>query len=90
MSDPVTDQFRAGHIPADLYRQLPDGATVHVVIASPIEHRLSVSPVLLLTVACAFTGLAALVYLFTQLAYAAAPFAGISVGGITIALRRKS
>jgi hypothetical protein len=85
-----TDQFRAGHIPAAL---LPPGTDPHhvtVIVLAPVEHRLSVSPVALLTVACTFAGLAALAFLLTQLVYAAVPFAGISAGGITFALRRKS
>lgn len=90
MASQPTEQLRSGHIPAELYRQLPDGATVHVVISTPIEHRFSVSPLALLSIVCGSLGVAATIYLLTQAIYAAVPFAGISVGGVTIALKRKS
>jgi hypothetical protein len=84
---PPTDQLRAGHRPADL---IPPGIhPVHVTIVLPATHRLSVSPLALLSIVCGSAGLAALIYLTTQLVYAAVPFAGFSVGGITLSLWRK-
>lgn len=83
-----TEQIRSGHVPAALLPPGIDPRAVQVVIVAPVEHRLSVSPVALLTVACGSVGLAAALYLATQLAIAAVPFAGVGIG-VTVKLARK-
>lgn len=80
------DQLRAGHLPSALLPPGTDPRTVVVVLAAPAGRRFSVSPLFLLAVVAGSVGLAALVYLITQLAYAAVPFAG---AGITVSLWRK-
>jgi hypothetical protein len=90
MRAPFPDaQARAGHVPAEVYRSLPDGARVVVVVAEPVRHRHTVSPLLLLTIVCGSAGIAASLYLLGQLLLAAAPLAGGGVG-ITLALRKGS
>lgn len=79
-----TDQLRAGHRPSEL---IPDGVhPVHVTINLPAP-RSYAGPVLL--VLAASFGVCALILALAQLALAAAPFAGISAGGITISLFRR-
>lgn len=77
------EQLRAGHRPAEL---IPDGmhpAAVTIVLPAARSY-----VGLSLLVLAASVGAVALVLAFAQLAIAAAPFAGVSAGGITLALRK--
>lgn len=80
------DQLAAGHIPSALLPPGTDPGTVVVVLAVPAGRRYSVSPLFVLAIVTGCAGTAALVYLLTELAYAAVPFAG---AGITVSLWRK-
>jgi hypothetical protein len=81
-----TDQLRAGHRPAEL---IPPGVhPTHVTVVLPAP-RSYFGPVLL--VLAASFGICAVILALAQLALAAAPFAGISAGGVTFSFfaRRK-
>jgi hypothetical protein len=84
MMRPPTDQLRAGHRPAEL---IPPGVHPVAVTINLPAPRSYAGPVLL--VLAASFGVCAVIFALTQLALAAAPFAGLSVGGVTVALRRK-
>jgi len=82
----VTEQLRAGHRPAELIPPGVHPVNVTVIVPAPRSYA---GPILLIATGSA--GACALILALTQLAIVLAPlFAGVSVGGLTIALRRKS
>lgn len=86
MNRQPTDQLRAGHRPSEL---IPDGVHPVAVTINLPAPRSYAGPVLL--VLAGSFGLVAVILALTQLALAAAPFAGISAGGVTFSFfaRRK-
>ncbi|MFD3622577.1 hypothetical protein ACFWWT_47110 [Streptomyces sp. NPDC058676] len=91
-------QLRAGHIPADLYRQLPDGTDARQVVIVQQAPRNYTGPVVLTMVAALGSGF--VIYLLmllvqttadaaADIAKAAAAVGGVGVGGVTLSLRKK-
>ncbi|MFI6695933.1 hypothetical protein ACIBLA_30135 [Streptomyces sp. NPDC050433] len=82
------EQFRAGHIPADLYRQMPPGTDLRKVVIIQEAPRSYAGPILLtLTI----TGGVALVVLMIAVTIHVAAVASLAVlsatGGIGLALK---
>lgn len=89
-----TAQAAAGHIPADLYRQLPDGTDARQVVIVQQAPRNYTGPVVLTLVAALGSGFVIylLMLLIQTTADAAAQIATaagtVGVGGLTLSLRK--
>lgn len=84
------DQLRAGHIPADLYRQIPPGTDVHRVVIVQEAPRSYKGPIVLTLVIAAGSITVLLVVAYVVQVIAAAAVAVISAsGGISYTINRR-
>ncbi|MFD7602647.1 hypothetical protein ACFWAN_19295 [Streptomyces mirabilis] len=84
------DQLRAGHIPADLYRQIPPGTDVHRVVIVQEAPRSYKGPIVLTLVIAAGAVTVLLVVAYVVQVIAAAAVAVISAsGGISYTISRR-
>ncbi|KOG25968.1 hypothetical protein ADK35_08060 [Streptomyces viridochromogenes] len=92
-----TAQVSAGHIPADLYRQLPDGTDARQVVIVQQAPRSYTGPVVMVLVST--LGSAFVIYLLMllvqttadaadDLAKVASAVGGVGVGGVTLKFAR--
>ncbi|GAB1335960.1 hypothetical protein ACE1SV_25500 [Streptomyces sp. E-15] len=85
------DQLRAGHIPADLYRQIPPGTDVHKVVIVQQAPRSYKGPIVLTLVIASACVVVLLVIAFVAQVVAGAAVAVLSAtGGLTYTLNRTS
>ncbi|MEV7883773.1 hypothetical protein ACWD3I_07205 [Streptomyces sp. NPDC002817] len=85
------EQFRAGHIPADLYRQIPNGTDIRKVVIVQEAPRNYTGPIVLTLVATAGTVAVLLVIAFVAHIVAGAAVAVLSAtGGISYTINRRS
>ncbi|MFF8030925.1 hypothetical protein [Streptomyces sp. NPDC016626] len=85
------DQLRAGHIPADLYRQIPPGTDVHKVVIVQEAPRSYKGPIVLTLVVTAGSVAMLLVIAFVVQVVAGAAVAVLSAtGGLSYAINRTS
>lgn len=85
------EQFRAGHIPADLYRQIPDGTDIRKVVIVQEAPRNYTGPIVLTLVVTAGTVAVLLVIAFVAQIVAGAAVAVLSAsGGISYTISRRS
>lgn len=85
------DQLRAGHIPADLYRQIPPGTDLHSVVIvqeAPRSYKGPIALTLVVTIG-AVTVLVVLAFVVKVIAAAAVAVISAS-GGISYAINRNS
>lgn len=84
------DQLRAGHIPADLYRQIPPGTDVHRLVIVQEAPRSFKGPIVLTLVIAAGSITVLLVVAYVVQVIAAAAVAVISAsGGISYTINRR-
>lgn len=84
------DQLRAGHIPADLYRQIPPGTDVHRLVIVQEAPRSYKGPIVLTLVIAAGSIAVLLVVAYVVQIIAAAAVAVISAsGGISYTINRR-
>ncbi|SEE24342.1 hypothetical protein SAMN05216489_05962 [Streptomyces sp. 3213] len=85
------DQWRAGHIPADVYRQIPPGTDLRKVVIVQEAPRSYKGPIVLTLVIVAGSIAVLLVIAFVVQVIAAAAVAVISAsGGISYTISRNS
>lgn len=85
------EQFRAGHIPADLYRQIPAGTDLRQVVIVQEAPRNYTGPIVLTLVVTAGTVAVLLVIAFVAQIVAGAAVAVLSAsGGISYTINRRS
>ncbi|WP_033285656.1 hypothetical protein [Streptomyces sp. NRRL F-525] len=85
------DQWRAGHIPADVYRQIPPGTDLRKVVIVQEAPRSYTGPIVLTLVIVAGSIAVLLVIAFVVQVIAAAAVAVISAsGGISYTISRSS
>ncbi|MFS8203273.1 hypothetical protein ACLVWQ_31865 (plasmid) [Streptomyces sp. CWNU-52B] len=85
------DQLRAGHIPADLYRQIPPGTDVRKVVIVQQAPRSYTGPIVLTLVIAAGSVAVLLVIAFVVQVIAGAAVAVLSAtGGLTYSINRAS
>ncbi|MFJ6897387.1 hypothetical protein [Streptomyces hokutonensis] len=85
------DQWRAGHIPADVYRQIPPGTDLRKVVIVQEAPRSYKGPIVLTLVIVAGSIAVLLVIAFVVQVIAAAAVAVISAsGGISYTISRSS
>ncbi|MGW5969993.1 hypothetical protein [Streptomyces sp. NPDC055186] len=85
------DQIRAGHIPADLYRQIPPGTDVRRVVIVQEAPRSYKGPIILALVVTAGSVAVLLVIAFVVQVVAGAAVAVLSAtGGLSYAINRTS
>ncbi|MFJ9244360.1 hypothetical protein [Streptomyces sp. NPDC101776] len=85
------DQFRAGHIPADIYRQIPPGTDLRKVVIVQEAPRSYKGPIVLALVIIGGSIAVLLVIAFVVQVIAAAAVAVISAsGGISYTINRSS
>ncbi|MFI1416405.1 hypothetical protein ACH4VX_00160 [Streptomyces sp. NPDC020731] len=85
------DQLRAGHIPADLYRQIPPGTDVRRVVIVQEAPRSYRGPIVLALVVTAGSVAVLLVVAFVVQVVAGAAVAVLSAtGGLSYAINRTS
>lgn len=85
------EQLRAGHIPADVYRQIPPGTNVHKVVIVQEAPRSYKGPIVLTLVTTIGAVTVLIVLAFVVKVIAAAAVAVISAsGGISYTLNRSS
>ncbi|WP_398870504.1 hypothetical protein [Streptomyces mirabilis] len=83
------DQLRAGHIPADVYRQIPPGTDVHRVVMVQEAPRSYKGPIVLTLVIAVGAVTVLLVIAYVVQVIAAAAVAVISAsGGISYTINR--
>ncbi|WP_314416522.1 hypothetical protein [Streptomyces sp. DSM 40484] len=83
------DQMRAGHIPADLYRQIPPGTDMRKVVIVQQAPRSYTGPIVLTLVVAAGSVAVLLVIAFVVQVIAGATVAVLSAtGGLTYTLNR--
>ncbi|MET7679351.1 hypothetical protein [Streptomyces sp. NPDC005423] len=84
------DQMRAGHIPADIYRQIPPGTDVRRVVIVQQAPRSYTGPIILTLVIAAGSVAVLLVIAYVVQVIAAAAVAVISAsGGISYTVNRR-
>ncbi|MFF3661689.1 hypothetical protein [Streptomyces olivochromogenes] len=84
------DQLRAGHIPADVYRQIPPGTDVHRVVIVQEAPRSYKGPIVLTLVIAVGAVTVLLVVAYVVQIIAAAAVAVISAsGGISYTINRR-
>ncbi|MFK4103639.1 hypothetical protein ACI2L1_26875 [Streptomyces sp. NPDC019531] len=85
------DQLRAGHIPADLYRQIPHGADVRKVVIVQEAPRSYKGPIVLTLVIASAAVVVLLVIAFVAQVVAASAVAVLSAsGGLGYTINRSS
>ncbi|MEV7340578.1 hypothetical protein [Streptomyces sp. NPDC093544] len=85
------EQFRAGHIPTELYRQIPPGTDVHKIVIVQEAPRSYTGPIVLVVVKVVGTIAVLLVIAFVVQVIAGAIIAVLSATcGVTYSLNRKS
>ncbi|RSN43762.1 hypothetical protein DMH12_32400 [Streptomyces sp. WAC 04229] len=85
------DQIRAGHIPADLYRQLPPGTDLRRVVIVQQAPRSYTGPIVLTLVVVTGSVAVLLVVAFLVQVIAGAAVAVLSAtGGLTYTIKRTS
>ncbi|MGW4024437.1 hypothetical protein [Streptomyces sp. NPDC005009] len=85
------DQLRAGHIPADLYRQIPPGTDVRRVVIVQEAPRSYTGPIVLMLVVVTGSVAVLLVIAFVVQVIAGAAVAVLSAtGGLSYAINRTS
>lgn len=85
------DQFRAGHIPADVYRQIPPGTDLRKVVIVQEAPRSYKGPIVLTLVIVAGSIAVLLVIAFVVQVIAGAAIAVLSAsGGISYTISRSS
>ncbi|MFF6808371.1 hypothetical protein ACFZAG_00510 [Streptomyces sp. NPDC012403] len=85
------DQLRAGHIPADLYRQIPPGTDVRRVVIVQEAPRSYTGPIVLTLVVVTGAVAVLLVIAFVVQVVASAAVAVLSAtGGLSYAINRTS
>jgi hypothetical protein len=85
------DQLRAGHIPADLYRQIPPGTDVRRVVIVQEAPRSYTGPIVLTLVVVTGSVAVLLVLAFVVQVIAGAAVAVLSAtGGLSYAINRTS
>lgn len=85
------DQMRAGHIPADLYRQIPPGTDVRKVLIVQEAPRSCKGPIVLTLVVAAGSVAVLLVIAFVVQVIAGAAVAVLSAtGGLSYTINRAS
>ncbi|NEC27167.1 hypothetical protein G3I20_11490 [Streptomyces sp. SID8111] len=85
------DQLRAGHIPADLYRQIPPGTDVRRVVIVQEAPRSYTGPIVLTLVVVTGSVAVLLVLAFVAQVIAGAAVAVLSAtGGLSYAINRTS
>ena len=85
------DQFRAGHIPADLYRQIPPGTDLRRVVIVQEAPRSYTGPIVLTLVVVTGSVAVLLVIAFVVQVVAGAAVAVLSAtGGLSYAINRTS
>ncbi len=85
------DQFRAGHIPAEIYRQIPHGTDVRKVVIVQEAPRSYKGPIVLTLVIASASVVVLLVIAFVAQVVAGAAVAVLSAtGGLTYTINRTS
>ncbi|MGN9756767.1 hypothetical protein [Streptomyces sp. SD31] len=85
------DQFRAGHIPADVYRQIPPGTDVRKVVIVQEAPRSYKGPIVLTLVIASAAVVVLLVIAFVAQVVAASAVAVLSAtGGLSYTINRAS
>ncbi|MFD5630350.1 hypothetical protein [Streptomyces sp. NPDC127072] len=85
------EQFRAGHIPTELYRQIPPGSDLRTIVIVQEAPRSYVGPIVLVVVKVAGGIAVLLVIAFVVQVIAGAAIAVLSATcGVTYSLNRKS